>query len=154
MFFWNLLSAVFNTHHSMSDDTFAKFFSLALEHDSSVFRCPGWQQSLLQSCCYHFNYGCVPAPADTFCCVNVCGCFHIVFSFHTISFVLPVLILSLASLSHVSPISFHQPSAAFDSTAMFQMPVSSLFQEDVQLSFLPVRFLLCALCQAALVFVL
>ena len=26
----NMLSVVFNTYHSMSDDTFAKFFSLAL----------------------------------------------------------------------------------------------------------------------------
>ncbi len=59
--------------------------------------------------------------------------------------------ISLSLSFVVSPVSFHQPSAAFDSTSMFQMPIPSLFRKTCNYHSSLSDFLV--LCQAALMFV-
>lgn len=107
---------------------------------------PRWQDSFiflllsfeLRTCVLQQTFWELCAAASS---VNVSGCFltviflsvYLACSSCLLYCFLPLcpsFTVSLSHLSLVSPTSFHQPSAVFDSASMFQMPIPLLFQED------------------------
>lgn len=90
----------------------------------------------------HFYISCFPAAS--LCLFQVFFLYCLSHSASHPSSTAPLTFLSLITLT-----SFHQPSAVFDSMSMFKMPISPLFQEDVQLYFFTVSFFSLCICLAA-----